>query len=146
MCQGETIRLTYVKQQNVALVFSQCLGLIGILTVLGSYKIAVHHRKVGCLECDEGFKSSTKLQMHLNNDRTQKNNQEHSTKKLCVNCSIYKKYFKTFSKLCDYLYDAHVKKENGSDCYDDNFQTWLDMFQQDHQRLMELDDSSSNTE
>ena len=84
--------------------------------------------------------------MHLNNEHIHKNNQNDKTKKLSGNCPICKKDFKTLSVLCDHFNNIHVEKEEGSECYNDNFQTWLDMFQQDHQRLMESDDNSSDAE
>ena len=101
------------------------------------------HGKVKCLECGKEFKSLYELKMHQSNIHAQKINQ---TKKLNVNCPICKKDFRTLSMLCDHFNDIHVEKEKGSKCYDDNFQTWLDMFKQDHERLMESDDSSSDTE
>ena len=108
--------------------------------------INTNHIKVKCVEGGEGFKSSTDLQTHLNNDHIQKNNQDDKTRKLSGTCPICKKHFKTLFVFCDHFNHIHVEKEEGSECYNDNFQTLLDMFQQDHQRLMESDDSSSDTE
>ena len=77
--------------------------------------------------------------MHHNNDHIQKNNQDDKTRKPSGNCPLCNTDFQTLSVLCDPFNHIHGEKEEGYECYNDNFQTWLDMFQEDHQRSSKID-------
>ena len=80
-------------------------------------------------ECGEESKTSTEVQMHLNdcyNDDAKKNDQDDQTKENKP-CYIRRKDFTTMTQLCDHFQEKHEDEEKGSDCYFTNHKILLDL-------------------